>query len=95
MSLGRSLRSWFTVLAAGLCVLALTTPTAATAQSGDALARLKIAPDLLTTVGSDVAPSVPWARLLNTVRVDVVSSKLSGYVYQPVYGIDIAALKTK
>jgi peptide/nickel transport system substrate-binding protein len=37
----------------------------------------------------------PWAPLLNTVRVDVVSSKLSGYVYQPVYGIDIAALKTK
>jgi peptide/nickel transport system substrate-binding protein len=37
----------------------------------------------------------PWAPLLNTVRVDVVSSKISGYVYQPVYGIDIAALKTK
>jgi peptide/nickel transport system substrate-binding protein len=37
----------------------------------------------------------PWAPLLNTVRVDVISSKLSGYVYQPVYGLDIAALKTK
>ncbi len=37
----------------------------------------------------------PWAPLLNTVRVDVVSSKVTGYVYQPVYGIDIAALKTR
>lgn len=37
----------------------------------------------------------PWAPLLNTVRVDVISSKLTGYVYQPVYGIDIAALKTR
>jgi peptide/nickel transport system substrate-binding protein len=37
----------------------------------------------------------PWAPLLNTVRVDLVSSRIAGYLYQPVYGVDIAALHTK
>src|SRR5262245_26297849 len=82
MSLGRSIRSWSArfvdaAFVACLCVAALGLSAVKPAQSADALARLKIAPDLLTTVGSSVTPAVPWAKLLNgelLVRAVVVSN---------------------
>jgi serine protease AprX len=55
----------------------LASPLHASAQVSDAAARLKIAPDLLTTVGSSVLPVVPWAKLLNgelLVRAIVVGN---------------------
>jgi hypothetical protein len=59
-----------------VCAVALIVPLGAAAQDSIAVARLKIAPDLLTTVGSSALPDVPWARLLNgelLVRALVVS----------------------
>ena len=56
--------------------LSLAAPQAS-AQTADSAARLKIAPDLLTTVGSSVLPGVSWARLLNgelLVKTLVVSN---------------------
>ena len=52
-------------------------PLHAAAQDSVSLARLKIAPDLLTTVGSSALPDVPWARLLGgemLVRALVVAN---------------------
>ncbi|HYS12425.1 MAG TPA: S8 family serine peptidase, partial [Burkholderiaceae bacterium] len=63
--------------AAIVFLLCLASPPKADAQLGDTLALLKIAPDLLTTVGSSVLPIVPWAKLLNgevLVRALVVST---------------------
>jgi peptide/nickel transport system substrate-binding protein len=37
----------------------------------------------------------PWAPLINPTWVDLVSSRLSGYVYTPVYGIDLTTLRAK
>ena len=65
MSLGHPIRSWHAVLTACLCAISLLWPATAPAQTGDTLAQLKIAPDLLTTVGASVVPAVPWARLLD------------------------------
>jgi peptide/nickel transport system substrate-binding protein len=39
--------------------------------------------------------ATPWAPLLNPTWVDVISSRLTGYVYTPVYGMDITTLKAK
>ena len=60
-----------------VCAVAFVVPLGAAAQDSVAVARLKIAPDLLTTVGSSVLPDVPWARLLNgelLVRALVVAN---------------------
>jgi hypothetical protein len=60
-----------------VCVLASIVPLQAAAQDNLSLARLKIAPDLHTTVGSSALPDVPWARLLNSellVRALVVAN---------------------
>jgi len=53
-------------LAVAIALLAsLAFPPTARAQVSDAVARLKIAPDLLATIGSSALPGVPWARLLD------------------------------
>ena len=44
--------------------VALVVPLGAAAQDSVSLARLKIAPDLLTTVTSSALHELPWARLL-------------------------------
>jgi serine protease AprX len=70
----RAVRRAFMALACGALFLL---PVATGAQTADALARLKIAPDLLTTTASSALPAVPWARLLNgelLVRALVVSN---------------------
>src|SRR6202008_4627795 len=57
-----------------LFAVSLATPPKAQAQL---LAQLKIAPDLLTTIGSSTLPIVPGAKLLNgevLVRALVVSN---------------------
>jgi hypothetical protein len=60
-----------------VCALACFVPMHAAAQDSVSLARLKIAPDLLTTVTSSALPQVPWARLLGgevLVRALVVAN---------------------
>jgi len=37
----------------------------------------------------------PWAPLINPIEVDMTSSRTSGFVYQPVYGPDLALLSVK
>lgn len=37
----------------------------------------------------------PWAPLNNPTWVDLISSRLTGYVYTPVYGIDLTTLRAK
>jgi peptide/nickel transport system substrate-binding protein len=37
----------------------------------------------------------PWAPLINPIEVDLISSRVSGFVYQPVYGPDLALLAVK
>ena len=37
----------------------------------------------------------PWAPLNNPTWVDLISSHLTGYVYTPVYGMDITTLRSK
>jgi peptide/nickel transport system substrate-binding protein len=37
----------------------------------------------------------PWAPLINPTWVDLISSRLTGYVYTPVYGIDLTTLRAK
>jgi peptide/nickel transport system substrate-binding protein len=37
----------------------------------------------------------PWAPLLNPTWVDLISSKITGYVYTPVYGLDMTTLRPK
>jgi peptide/nickel transport system substrate-binding protein len=44
---------------------------------------------------STMRKATPWAPLLNPTWVDVISSRLTGYVYTPVYGMDITTLKAK
>ena len=35
----------------------------------------------------------PWAPLNNPTWVDLISSHVTGYVYTPVYGLDLATLR--
>jgi ABC-type transport system substrate-binding protein len=35
----------------------------------------------------------PWAPLNNPTWVDLISSRITGYVYTPVYGLDITTLR--
>jgi peptide/nickel transport system substrate-binding protein len=37
----------------------------------------------------------PWAPLINPAWVDLFSSRLTGYVYTPVYGLDLTTLRAK
>jgi len=37
----------------------------------------------------------PWAPLNNPTWVDLISSRLTGYVYTPVYGLDLTTLRPK
>ena len=37
----------------------------------------------------------PWAPLINPIEVDLVSSRVSGFLYQPVYGPDLSMLSIK
>jgi peptide/nickel transport system substrate-binding protein len=37
----------------------------------------------------------PWAPLINPIEVDIISSRITGFVYQPVYGPDLAVLSLK
>lgn len=37
----------------------------------------------------------PWAPLLNPTQVDVISQRVSGYVYHPVYGADLTTISIK
>jgi ABC-type transport system substrate-binding protein len=37
----------------------------------------------------------PWAPLLNPTQVDLISQRVSGYVYHPVYGVDLATMQVK
>ena len=37
----------------------------------------------------------PWAPLLNPTWVDLLSSNITGYVYTPVYGLDMTSLRPK
>jgi len=37
----------------------------------------------------------PWAPLNNPTWVDLLSSRLTGYVYTPVYGMDVTTLRAK
>ena len=37
----------------------------------------------------------PWAPLINPIEVDLLSSRVTGFVYQPVYGPDLAMLAVK
>jgi peptide/nickel transport system substrate-binding protein len=37
----------------------------------------------------------PWAPLINPTWVDLLSSRLAGYVYTPVYGLDLTTLRSK
>jgi peptide/nickel transport system substrate-binding protein len=37
----------------------------------------------------------PWAPLNNPTWVDLISSRLTGYVYTPVYGLDLTTLRAK
>ncbi len=37
----------------------------------------------------------PWAPLINPIEVDIISSRITGFVYQPVYGPDLALLSLK
>jgi peptide/nickel transport system substrate-binding protein len=37
----------------------------------------------------------PWAPLNNPTWVDLISSRLTGYVYTPVYGLDLTTLRSK
>jgi peptide/nickel transport system substrate-binding protein len=37
----------------------------------------------------------PWAPLINPTWVDLVSSHVTGYLYTPVYGIDLTTLRAK
>jgi ABC-type transport system substrate-binding protein len=37
----------------------------------------------------------PWAPLINPIEVDLISSRVSGFIYQPVYGPDLAMLAVK
>jgi ABC-type transport system substrate-binding protein len=37
----------------------------------------------------------PWAPLNNPTWVDLISSHITGYVYTPVYGLDLTALRPK
>jgi peptide/nickel transport system substrate-binding protein len=49
-------------------------------------------------VGLDIATMrnlAPWAPLLNPTWVDLISSRLTGYVYTPVYGLDLTTLRAK
>ena len=36
-----------------------------------------------------------WAPLINPIEVDIISSRITGFVYQPVYGPDLAVLSLK
>src|SRR5690242_12007505 len=66
-----------TALALLACAASLLLPARADAQLTDTVARLKIAPDLLTTIGSSAAPALPWAKLLGgemLVRALVVAN---------------------
>jgi peptide/nickel transport system substrate-binding protein len=44
---------------------------------------------------STMRTAAPWAPLLNPTWVDLISSRLTGYVYTPVYGMDITTLRAK
>jgi peptide/nickel transport system substrate-binding protein len=44
---------------------------------------------------STMRTATPWAPLLNPTWVDLISSRLTGYVYTPVYGMDITTLRPK
>jgi ABC-type transport system substrate-binding protein len=44
---------------------------------------------------STMRSATPWAPLLNPTWVDLISSRLTGYVYTPVYGMDITTLRAK
>ena len=37
----------------------------------------------------------PWAALINPIEVDIISSRVTNFVYQPVYGPDLAVLALK
>ncbi len=37
----------------------------------------------------------PWAPLLNPTQVDLISQRVSGYVYHPVYGADLTTMTVK
>jgi peptide/nickel transport system substrate-binding protein len=37
----------------------------------------------------------PWAPLINPIEVDLVSARVTGFIYQPVYGPDLAMLAVK
>ncbi len=37
----------------------------------------------------------PWAPLINPIEVDIVSSRVTNFIYQPVYGPDLAAMRLK
>jgi peptide/nickel transport system substrate-binding protein len=37
----------------------------------------------------------PWAPLINPIEVDLLSSRVTGFLYQPVYGPDLAMLAVK
>lgn len=37
----------------------------------------------------------PWAPLINPVEVDIISNRVTGFVYQPVYGPDLSVLSLK
>src|SRR5438105_6040412 len=62
MFLPRPLRSALAVVA---CLASLVFPVSAFAQTADAQAQLKIAPDLMAAVSSSATPTVPWAMQLN------------------------------
>ena len=53
---------------------------------GDEIVRLDV---------STMRNFAPWAPLNNPTWVDVISSRLTGYVHTPVYGMDITTLKAK
>jgi serine protease AprX len=61
----QSRHPWRAAVIGLVCALLLALPGTPRAQSADAGARLKIAPDLLATVGTSALPELPWARLLN------------------------------
>lgn len=37
----------------------------------------------------------PWAPILNGAKVDIVSERVTGYLYHPVYGVDWSAMGVK
>jgi ABC-type transport system substrate-binding protein len=63
--------------------------------------------DLVGTIGAEraerynaldakiIGEDAPWAPILNGAKVDIVSERVTGYLYHPVYGVDWAMMGVK